>query len=769
MIPPEPVDPREDPELSTDEFRRIDDCCARYERACVSGYPPSIESVLEGWQGKPRQALFRELLAIDIEHREQSGETIEAAALRDRFPDEGDLVELVIREARRSGLGRRQPAVSPASQENPVIPEFLREHPRYRVLRRLAAGGMGDVWLAEHAVLGRKVAIKVIKAELLSDAEARGRFLREAQTAARLSHPNVVTIFDAEAQEASPFLVMEYLEGSDLAQIVRTKGPLTISEACDAIQQGARGLAAAHAAGLVHRDLSPRNLLRTPNGTVKLLDFGLASVSNGAARFPESEAGSLIGSADFMAPEQALDPATSDVRSDLYSLGCVLYYLLTGQPPFPRATLAERLLAHASAPLPDPRRIRRETPVQLALLIERLLAKSPADRVATPDELVTLLEPFCDTGPKSPATRNAGIARRFSRRALVASLVGIGVIGVVWGLWNSERFNPSRGKPDPVERILQESRLLLAQRQESQTRTAIARLNHLLDSHPEFAAGHAQLAEAWNILGDYGWEEADECFPKAIRSATRALELDSDLATAHLALAFAWHTYDCDWERASREYQRAIELDDQQPAAHHWYAWLLAQRQQFDAARAEMRIAHELAPFDLIVMNNVGKIEYFSRRFSEAAQWHRQALDLDPDFRKAHLDLGYTLVELGDIDAALDQLEKATGLSTGNDDIVAAKAYALARSGATESARALLKELEPEADSQRMALEMARVHSALQDTDDAILWLRRAFLRKSPGRGSLLIDPRWDPLRDDTRFQELERQVSNGTDRANSP
>src|SRR5262249_6614354 len=210
-----------------------------------------------------------------------------------------------------------------------AVPPVLADHPKYRVVRRLGTGGMGSVWLAEHTVMHREVAVKVIRPDLLAKPGATDRFLREVRAAAKLHHPNIVTAFDAEPVGDSCLLVMEYVPGETLGDRVKS-GPLPVVDACRSVQDAARGLAHAHAAGLVHRDVKPHNLIRAADGTTKVLDFGLAGVGTGemiaGAGDGLSGAGMVCGTPDYIAPEQAADPHAADGRADIYGLGCTLYH-----------------------------------------------------------------------------------------------------------------------------------------------------------------------------------------------------------------------------------------------------------------------------------------------------------------------------------------------------------------------------------------------------------------------------------------------------------
>jgi tRNA A-37 threonylcarbamoyl transferase component Bud32 len=305
----------------------------------------------------------------------------------------------------------------------------------YRLLEKLGAGGMGVVYRARHVERPRDAALKVLSRRWAADPEARARFAREMRAALRLVHPHVVRATDAGEAGGVHYLVMEYVEGADLGRLAWAAGPLRVADACELARQAARALQHVHAAGLVHRDVKPSNLMLTPGGAVKLLDLGLARLRGDevlAVRL--TVAGQVLGTADYVAPEQAADPRHVDSRADLYSLGCTLYHLLAGRPPFgepdyPQAH--DKLTAHGRTPPPPLRGSRPDVSERLAAVVHRLLAKNPADRHASAAEVATDLAPF---------TAGADLARlAAAARARAPSAGGRvrarrGVKKVVWGL-----------------------------------------------------------------------------------------------------------------------------------------------------------------------------------------------------------------------------------------------------------------------------------------------------------------------------------------------
>ena len=320
------------------------------------------------------------------------------------------------------------------------LPAELRDHPRYKVLERIGQGGMGQVYRAQHRLMNRPVALKLISSQLTKHPQAVERFRREVQAAAQLHHSNIVTAFDAEQAGDVHFLAMEFVDGTDLSDIVRKRGPLPVDEACEYIRQAAIGLQHAHEKGMVHRDIKPHNLmlvegrgakapLQEPDTnfddssgsrfsapsthpSIKILDFGLAGFATEAVSLEFDEAhepadadtialqltkmGSVMGTPDYIAPEQARDAHSADIRADIYSLGCTLHFLLTGKPPFEADSVVDKLKAHAESERPKLSEVRDDVPPHVEAVLLKMLAKDPDDRYQDPAEVVDVLTKLLD-------------------------------------------------------------------------------------------------------------------------------------------------------------------------------------------------------------------------------------------------------------------------------------------------------------------------------------------------------------------------------------
>ncbi len=333
----------------------------------------------------------------------------EIEELRKRLNDSalpGEAREIASKLVSEGKLTRYQAAVLLKASKDPLLID------NYVILDTLDTGGMGLVFKALHRSMNRVVALKLLPAAMMSARDTVKRFQREVQAAAALKHPNIVAAYDADESEEIAYLVLEFVDGTNLFRLVKEQGPRPLAEGVDFVRQAATGLSYLHSRGIIHRDVKPANLLLAKDGTVKLLDMGLV-------RFASSEdlscsemdqeltqAGIVIGTVAYMSPEQALDTRSADQRSDIYSLGCTLFYLLTGRSLYHEETGMKTLLAHREQPVPSLREFCEEAPVSLDAVFRTMVAKRPADRLQSMDEVIAALD-ACVPPPAAPAGRAA--------------------------------------------------------------------------------------------------------------------------------------------------------------------------------------------------------------------------------------------------------------------------------------------------------------------------------------------------------------------------
>ncbi|WP_417393282.1 protein kinase domain-containing protein [Gimesia sp.] len=450
-------------QLPSDLMLRINQLCDQYETELKLGELPSIDDYLEHVALEYREVILRELIPLEIEHRCQRGEAPQSDNYLDLFPGlDANWLSSVLETTQANQLITATPPASSRNQSTPdplsleqcqqrIVEEGILsqgdltelqtsagagqscqtsedltallvqsgkmtayqsdvllsgEERRlliadYLILEPIGSGGMGTVYKAMHRRMKRIVALKVIRSDLQNIPDRLKRFEREVQTAARLSHPHIVTAYDAGEDQGIHYLICEYIDGESLSQMVRDSGPLDFSDALNCILQVAQGLEYAHRQGVIHRDIKPANILVDDQGDLKILDMGLARLQQPTEDVLGTDAPTelttsqfFMGTIDYMAPEQARNTKQADHRSDIYSLGCTFYFLLTAQPVYQGETTVERILAHREEPVPRLSERLSQVPPEFDSIFEKMLAKSPADRYQTTTELICDLERF---------------------------------------------------------------------------------------------------------------------------------------------------------------------------------------------------------------------------------------------------------------------------------------------------------------------------------------------------------------------------------------
>jgi len=362
---------------------QIDTVCDDFESCWQRGETPKLEDSLDPIPAQWQANVFCELVEIELNYLQNRGQSPEPDEYRERFPQFAELIDRLFRKCiRRQKLGG------------------------YELHEVIGRGGMGVVYKARHEMLNQEVALKVLPERCLNDHQAVERFKREMKLIGGLDSQHIVRAYNAGEEEGQLYLAMEFVEGITLQQLVKQMGPLPVGAACELIRQAAVGLEHANRKGLVHRDIKPANLMLSNKCVVKILDLGLGrflpdfDATRHTGHVDLSRTGIAMGTIDYMAPEQWRNSSGVDIRADLYALGCTLFYLLTGKPPYGHDefdTDRDKLMAHTKAPIPSVREHRNDCPEEVDQLIERLLAKDPNDRFDSPSELAQEAERFANT------------------------------------------------------------------------------------------------------------------------------------------------------------------------------------------------------------------------------------------------------------------------------------------------------------------------------------------------------------------------------------
>ncbi len=648
------------------------------------------------------EALLRRLIAVLDRHGDRVGALEAYEQFRARLAKEYEAQPAPETEALVAAVRARQraqpPDALPAANLLPRLQTGLAA--RYQVERELAHGRMATVFLAHDLKHGRPVAIKVLHPELAA-AVGTTRFLREIGFAAQLHHPHIVPLHDSGEQDGLPYFVMPYVEGESLRDRLEREPQLPVPEALRIAGDVAKALAYAHTLGVVHRDIKPENVL-LENGHALVADFGIARAISTAGGERLTETGIALGTPAYMSPEQAVEDGPIDGRADLYALGCVVYEMLAGTPPFTGPTAQAILARHAVDPVAPIRTVRDTVPRGVEQAVLKALAKVPADRYPGATEFAeALTQPAVEQGSSGRLAKSRG-----AKLALGVGVATAGALALLVGF----RLGVGRERPHPRIPLTSNAEaydlylradMLVSERQNRENDSAaITLFERAVALDPSFAAAEAGLARAYALRVSEFAPEDSAALERAQLAADKALRLDPNLAEAHLAQArLLWG-----------------------PAGH-----------------------------------------FFHER---AAQEDRRALSLDPNMRRAHGSLGNIYLHIGLLDEAIAELQQTLAISPREDNALRRIAEARAYQGRYDEALRILSQVEPEANPPYWYYEMAVVLLHLGRSDSAFAIMQNYLGAHPEDRGGVVTSARavWYAMAGDARRagQDVQSAVEKG-------
>jgi serine/threonine protein kinase len=813
----------------------------------------------------------------------------------------------------------------------------------FKLLEVLGKGGQGVVFKALDTKLDRLVAVKILPPELKLRKLSLARFEREAKLASSLDHPNISTIYGFNDDENYTYIVMRYIEGENVNKLLLNRRPLELRSALTIIVQVADALVAAHARGVVHRDIKAGNILVTPTGLVRVLDFGLAKLLEPSAEKSEdtdlSVPGIPYGTPSSSAPEMALgEPA--DHRADVFSTGVVLYQLLTGKFPFNGKTVGEvrnKVVNQSPKSIAEARGKDLPIPPRLQEIVDRALAKNPEDRFQTAEEMRdeiravlgeigTETDDTASSFPVFPQTSEPRFARQNEQNRLSKHLIILGAIailvlaavsafllfprqkheiesiavlpftsasdefeseylaeGVTESLIGSlseipnlrvrsrdtvYRFRNSnqnsrdigsalnahvilsgrirqtddevfinvelidakddthlwgeqyRGKLSEIVELQREitrdvaenldrplsededtklvknyktnsdayqfymrGRYFWNKRTPDTLFKSIEYFERAVAADPDYAPAYSGLADSYSLLNVYNVSPATDFNSKAEDAANKALQLDPNLAEAHASLGAVNFRHEWNRREAKANFERSIALDSDYAAAHQWFAGLLSAEGNHDTALLEIQKALELDPFSLSINADYGKYLYLARRFDESDAAYRKTLELEPNYARARLELGYVLAQKKEYEAAIREINRAAALSpnrsasfienepnqtneaetletslsmNGNVRAIAALGYVYAVSGERRLALEQIERLQKLAQNRYVSpYYPAIVFAALNEKNKALDELEKARAKRFTALVFLEVEPVFANLQNETRFKKI--------------
>jgi len=689
-----------------------------------------------------RDAFLTEACAEDVSLREQLDALLDAHDRSDAFFD-----------------GTARPLAAALAAGAGSVEEGVEIGP-FRPIREIGRGGMGIVYLAEDTRLARPVALKVLPPWIGVGREARRRFRAEARAVSALDHPNIATLYEVDETPAGQlYMAFAFYDGETLADRI-SRGPLPVGEALDIAIAIAAGLSAAHARGIVHRDVKPSNVLLTEGGAVKLVDFGLAKIAGEEV----TDAGVRMGTVAYMSPEQARGDVV-DRRTDLWSLGIIVYEMLGGRRPFDADSypaLVRFILEEEAEPLHSPG---EEVPREVQRVVRKLLRKSPADRYTSADDLLEDLRTL-DAGerPTLVAHRTPGVGGESAplrpahsmRWRTAAGLVvpALAVAGLA--AWIASR-DTSAG--ESIERAAREAysigRIHLERRNREGLELARNYFRRATEIDPDFAPAYAMLAETYAQAGNWGMVAPSEGFAEARRLGEYALELDSAVAEAYSSLAAVSLYYDRDWGEAARLARRATALDPGYVLAYSRLAQALTHLGDPDGASAAGARAAALEHLPPFPQMRSAIRAYRGRDYETAIDSAAAAREFDAGIWQASWLICLSLVGQRAYPSAIDECGDGAARFDRNPIVIGALGYAYAAAGRRADALDVLARMDSLSSATYVGATLrAIVFGALGERARALAWLERAIEEHDV----LLAQTRYpffDPLRADPRVDSL--------------
>jgi serine/threonine protein kinase/Flp pilus assembly protein TadD len=635
----------------------------------------------------------------------------------------------------------------------------------YQILASLGAGGMGEVYRAQDTRLHRTVAIKILPQDKLADNDRRRRFLQEARAASALNHPHIVVLHDISSDAGVDFMVMEYVRGTTLKDRIQS-GALPFGDVARYGSQIASALAAAHAAGIVHRDIKPANIMITPEGQIKVLDFGLAKLTQVVAGDSEADTrtilettpGMIAGTVAYMSPEQTrAEPL--DGRTDVFSLGSVLYEAATGRRPFQGpSTLAVMHAIAAEEPL-APSTVKRDLPSEFDDLIERALAKDKNHRYASAkemaNELIDALQALESRSSRAPA-RSGGSKWRVA--AAVSALLLAAGAGAFY-LWQARQ--PKSHVPNAeAYQLYQQGRRHIQEFTEQSFNQSIVDFQNAVALDPDYAAAYAGLADAYSYQAVFELRAPGEVMPLAEKNAAKALEKDPGMAEAYTSLGLVALDYDWDWPLAEQRFRKSLALNPRDAYTNHFLAHYYETQGRWQDALKQMQVALDMEKLSPMYGEDLAQELFVTRRFDEAARLIGPIVDRNPQDPFALNIEALAQEALGKKEeslAAADGAMKLPGMF-GNAGSLSG---VYCRQGRESVARDILKQLQDAQKQRRYVapLELAGTYFALGDKEHGMQSLRDAVREHGASLAFAMPDPVFDSVRRDPEFAALMNQM----------